>query len=834
MQSSQHIVFYLRILWVTAFLFVSNLQITSQSLTPSEKKVILIFKFAEFVHWENEDQLDTLKLAIFSDDNDFVKDLSIFETVKINGKVVALNRIYNVNNLGKSQIIVLSDDKNYLMDEVFEKITGKQTLLISDGCKKQDLIMINFIYKKDGKIDFEINKANILKENMTVNPELLLLGGSEIDIASLYKESQKSLTEIRDKVSDLEDKYNLQQKELNSRDKELTEKNREIKLRNDELEKQKTEFINLNKKISQQDKKLQQEYVKLEDLQKQLENKGQQIEESNRILSALNNEISSKQEKIEIQEKELITYESTVDQQKSTIYLAVSLLGLVLILVVIVYRGFINKKKTAKKLEEKEAEIRMLFDIAPLPVIMTEVSTGKAIYINQLGVDMFQLKNKDDLNYISAQRFYVDLKDRDYLIQKLKNENKVNNLELQLKNRKSEVFYGSVSGLITTYEKKTVFFLAIKDITDIRIAVNELNNYKNRLEDIVKERSRKLLESQKRFKDMAELLPETIFEMDKEGRLSFINNRGMEMFEISQDDIEQGLYLSDLIAGSEGFEINTLVNRFGKEEQLQTNEFQFLRRGKKNFPGIIYMNNTNGKNGIRIIRGIIVDISERKDLERKILNTMLETEEKERKRFAEDLHDGLGSLLSSLNLYVDMIENPELKEGERVKLFSTLRNIIDESIKSSKEISNNLRPSTLSRFGLTGSLESFCTKINETKKLNITFDHSNFTTKLSTNTENALYRIVNELINNTLKYASAKNAWLKLEKDDQVLTLNYKDDGIGFDKEKALKSEGMGLKNIYTRVNSIHGNCEIKSRAGEGINVIITVNVPLEADLRKN
>ena len=796
--------------------------IIAQELTTSEKKVILIFKFAENVQWQDDNNIDTFKIGMFTDDEKFVSDLRIFETVKLKNKPISLFRFYNINELSKVHILVMTDDKNYLMDKVFDHIEGNHMLLITDGCKKQDLIMINFIYGKNNKIEFEINKANIIKEDMYINPDLLLLGGTEIDIADLYKESQKSLFEIRRQVEDLEDKYLEQQSELEDRNELLEEKTLEIDLRNKEINQQKKQLVVLNIRIIDQDQKLRQNLNVFNDLQNTLENKVKDIDKSNEILNRLNEEIASKQNKINTQEERITTYESTVDQQKTIIYLAMSSLALVLVIVIIVYKGFINKKKTAKKLEEKEAEIRMLFDIAPVPVIMTELISGKAIYINRLGLDLFKLNQKNAIQYISAKDHYVDASQRDEIIVKLKKEKRINNLEVLLKNSKGEQFYGSLSGLITKYEDKTVMFLAIKDITDIKNAVEELNRYKVHLEDLVQERSQELMESQKRFKEMAELLPETIFEMDKKGVISFMNNRGMEMFDYLQNDLNDGISIYDVISESDRSEAKQLMEKLLKGKEIQTTEFLFQKRNAYKFPGIIYLNCSDKGEGEKI-RGIVVDITERKNLERKILNTMIETEEKERKRFAEDLHDGLGSLLSSLNLYVDMADNPELSEQERNKYFTSIRDIIDESINNSKEISNNLRPSTLSRFGLTGSLQSFCDKINDTKKIKISLDYSEFSIKLTSNTENALYRIVNELINNTLKYASAENILIKLENKKDTLILSYKDDGIGFNKQNAIQSGGMGLKNIYTRANSIDGTCIIKSDEGKGTEVEIKV-----------
>lgn len=801
----------------------------AQDITTDEKKVILIFKFADYIEWTKERDLDTFRIGIFSDDESLINNLKIFETVKIKNKVISLTRFYNVSEIDNIQLLIISDDKNYLSDKIAEHINNREILLISDRCKKQEHVMINFIYSNDKKLDFEVNKANILKEGLAINPDLLLLGGTEVDIAALYKESQKTLTEIQKQVHDLKEKHSQQERELAMRDQLLQSKNQEIiekteniSKQNRAIQEQRKELNTLTNKVSEKDKILEQDLAALKKLQKELKGKSTEIEKSNEILHKLNEEINQKQKRINKQETEISGYETTVDQQKTVIYLVVSSLAMLLLTIIFVFRGFINKKKTAQVLAKKEAEIRLLFDNAPLPLFMTEPESEKLIYANHLGLNMFKIDLENNLNSISTKSFYVDSVHREKVLNQLKKEKSLNNVEMLLKDSTGKQFYGSLSGLLTQYENTKVLFLAVKDISEIRNAINELNSYKEHLEVLVKERSQKLIESQRRFKDMAELLPETIFEMKPKGEISFINKRGMEMFGLNDTTLKNGLNLFSL--SNEPGEMKSILEDIISAKKIQATEFQFKRSNGGDFPGIVYMNYHIKEEKAPIIRGIIVNITERKSLERKILNTMIETEEKERKRFAEDLHDGLGSLLSSLSLYVDLLDNPELSGEDKEKLFSTLRSIIDESIKNSKEISNNLRPSTLTRFGLAGSLKSFCDKINDTNKINISLDHAGLKVKLNSNTENALYRITNELINNTLKYASAKNAWIHLENRKGKVFLNYKDDGVGFDKNKALESGGMGLKNIYARVNSIDGSCNIKSKQGEGIMVSIEVN----------
>jgi signal transduction histidine kinase len=136
-------------------------------------------------------------------------------------------------------------------------------------------------------------------------------------------------------------------------------------------------------------------------------------------------------------------------------------------------------------------------------------------------------------------------------------------------------------------------------------------------------------------------------------------------------------------------------------------------------------------------------------------------------------------------------------------------------------------------FGLVKAVESFCKKVNLAQKTQIQFGHSLGTIRFDQTIELVLYRVITELINNTLKHANANKIEIYLEMIDQVLQLTYLDDGVGFDKEKIMNAEtgGMGMKNMVSRLQSINGNYRIHSRPGAGFLVVIEIGMNnLESD----
>jgi PAS domain S-box-containing protein len=210
----------------------------------------------------------------------------------------------------------------------------------------------------------------------------------------------------------------------------------------------------------------------------------------------------------------------------------------------------------------------------------------------------------------------------------------------------------------------------------------------------------------------------------------------------------------------------------------------------------------------KVIFTIARDITERKEFERKVLSAVIEAEERERKRFAKELHDGLGPLLSTVKIYLNEIYSEDIEPDEKANLIKYTNELLDDAVSNIRTISDNLMPTVITDHGLIKAIESFAKKINLAGKIHFTFSHAGFSSKLDINLEMVLYRITEELINNTLKHAGASNAEASIEVIGKKLVLNYSDDGVGCIVNEMLinSREGMGIKNIISRSKTINGS----------------------------
>ncbi len=206
------------------------------------------------------------------------------------------------------------------------------------------------------------------------------------------------------------------------------------------------------------------------------------------------------------------------------------------------------------------------------------------------------------------------------------------------------------------------------------------------------------------------------------------------------------------------------------------------------------------------------DLTDKINREKQIYLATIDAEEKERSRFSRELHDGLGPLLSTLKIFLEVyFSNPS-----DIDIKGRIENVLTESIKSVKEISNNLSPQALETFGLTRALSSFIQKIKFSKKIEILFE-SNLDERLKPEAEISLYRYMTELINNTIKHAQSSLITINIEKTQQTLFVNYQDNGKGFDiNDEIFISKGIGLYNLRSRIEKLGGSIEYITSPGNG------------------
>jgi len=205
--------------------------------------------------------------------------------------------------------------------------------------------------------------------------------------------------------------------------------------------------------------------------------------------------------------------------------------------------------------------------------------------------------------------------------------------------------------------------------------------------------------------------------------------------------------------------------------------------------------------------------------------SILKGQEDERSRLAQDLHDGLGGMLSGVKLTLSAMKGNIILPEESARLFTKAFEQLDSSIGEMRRVAHNMMPEALVKLGLQQALQDYCDGINEAKRLKVSCEFHGLENRLDNSTEIIVYRIVQELLNNIIKHANAVNVLVQVIKKDTELDITVEDDGKGFNKEEALAKKGAGLKNIQSRVDYLKGEVDIKSIPGKGTSVHINCNV---------
>jgi signal transduction histidine kinase len=215
----------------------------------------------------------------------------------------------------------------------------------------------------------------------------------------------------------------------------------------------------------------------------------------------------------------------------------------------------------------------------------------------------------------------------------------------------------------------------------------------------------------------------------------------------------------------------------------------------------------------------------RRTNEARVFSAIIRTEEEQKYKFARELHDGLGPLLSSVKISISSVLKESSSEKE-YRILANAENLITESIKTVKEISNNLSPHLLMNFGLLKALKSFVNNIPDDKKPDIKI-HSNIEdSRFGQTTESVVYRVVCELITNSLKHSGAGNIVIDIFETGKIMNINYRDDGKGFNyKAYQADFKGMGLTNILSRIRSVNGTAQISSKESEGFQASFTIKL---------
>ena len=311
----------------------------------------------------------------------------------------------------------------------------------------------------------------------------------------------------------------------------------------------------------------------------------------------------------------------------------------------------------------------------------------------------------------------------------------------------------------------------------------------------------------------------------KEFSLSEINKSGLAMTGYSKEELYGGN--AEQIIEPIFLEKYREMMNLALNGETQNFETYIVTHDGKTVPVEIGVGRFSLQDGKVFVFNIIRDISFRKDLDKQLFNTIVETQENERQRFAKDIHDGIGSYLTSLITYLNLLASSKISVMEMPDIFEEMKELVMEAAEESKNIANDLIPDVLNNFGLVAGIKNLAKHVFVDGNMQVIFECGNFVEPQNKMLKTALFRIVNELFNNAVKYSHGTKMILILETEGNYTRLKYVDDGVGFETEEVMQrihdKKVSGLKNIQGRVANFNGTFDIKTSLGNGLEINIIV-----------
>jgi two-component system NarL family sensor kinase len=208
---------------------------------------------------------------------------------------------------------------------------------------------------------------------------------------------------------------------------------------------------------------------------------------------------------------------------------------------------------------------------------------------------------------------------------------------------------------------------------------------------------------------------------------------------------------------------------------------------------------------------------------------ILKGEEQERTRLAKDLHDGLGGMLSGIKYSFQNMKENLILTPENAQAFERSIDLLDSSIREMRRVAHNMMPEMLVKYGLNVALKEFCNEIDRSSAIRTTYQSIGMDDTVVEQTKAvAVYRIVQELVNNAIKHAAATHVLVQVHasEPDNLLTVTVEDDGKGFDTGLLRRAEGIGWSNIRNRVDFLKGKIDVHSAPDKGTSVLMEVTLP--------
>lgn len=519
-----------RLLFILFSLFLFNPVLEAQQLERHKAVAAYIYNFAKNTVWIEENKINEFHFLLFGEDKNLLEELRILSNSKsLKGKPIRISNTKDVNAINNYHLIFMTKNEEPKLSDVLDKIEEKNVLLVTDDFADKRLIMINLFQNKNGNLLFEINKANVLNQRLIVLPDMILLGGTEIDVAELYRKGQQDLRQLQQQIQQLENSVSRLEKNIEQKLEEIEQQKFNLELQAGEISKQENILYEQSEKIKVYESEIKKQLAEIEKQQTLFTVKAKELEEQRKALIEGYETLQKQKLMIDEQDKAFLKQAEQIEkqqlelkEQENFLYFLIIILLLAVVLAFIFYKWFQNKNRMNSILKEmvkrKTHQLQELNDKLLLELNETkrlEDETQKLLQaIEQTADSIIITDNNGGIHYVNPAFENITGYKLDEVVGKtpriLKSgvhdtafyqelwdtilSGKVYQMESVNKKKSGELFIEAqtISPIIDINGEITHFVSTAKDITEKKRVETELEKHREHLEELVATRTDQL------------------------------------------------------------------------------------------------------------------------------------------------------------------------------------------------------------------------------------------------------------------------------------------------------------------------------------------------------
>jgi PAS domain S-box-containing protein len=840
-----------------------------------------IYNFAKNVLWQDEDRIKEFNFVIIGRDNDLLSEVQAMAGSRtLRGKPIHVMATESMDNISDAHLVFVTKEQEGVIPGVYDRIDGKNVLLVTDRAKDTRLIMINLVDSEKGTLRFEINRANILNQHLRIMDDMVLLGGTEIDVAALYRKGQQSLRGLQKRIESLEG-------DIGKLDHALKEKGVELQMQRDSLNTQ-TALVREQQTI------LDRQSAELKKQEATLAFQKKEIFDQKRIFDSRSQELAGQKSEIErghqilieqnsriaVQEKILEEKGVTISKQKNILSLLAIIIILSVLLAVTVLYGYIGKKRLTKELEikveerteelrganekltlelaekrkveaalkESEIHYRYLFERSPVPMFVFALDRLRLLAVNKAFESQYGYIKSEALA-LRLTDLYPEADRKTVTDLNSKIQDKEHSGEWRHLKKNGTAIYVHSHSLGITYEGQPARIAVVTDIT------------------ARKEAEEAMMENMLKFRTLFDTNPEAIF---------ITELTTLKIFDCNTAACRMNGYARDELIGQS---INMLypdeIDRIADDHEgknafvsyLQVNRSVTRESTHRRKDGTLVPVETTmcllelvGKS---FVMGIDRDMTDRKRAEEQLMKYHEHLEDMVRDRTAQleiakeraesadrlksaflatmshELRTPLNSIIGFTGILLKGIAGPlndeqckqlGMAKGSALHLLDLINDVLDISKIEAGQLVVSVAPFDLVKVlnKVTSSVQPLIAKKNLSLQLHCIEESISIESD-----ERRIGQVILNLINNAIKFTDAGGICVECEHEDEHVIIKVIDSGIGIDPkdmDKLFKpfsqidtglsrnheGTGLGLSICQRLIDKLGGAISVESEVGKG------------------